>query len=386
MARFFDVQQTADAFRYYGGWADKIQGKTIEVNESKLAYTRVEPIGVVGQIIPWNSPIMMLAWKLGPALATGNTVVFKSSEWTPLTALRVATLIAEAGFPPGVVNIVTGKGNVTGEAICAHMGIGKISFTGSLQVGRHILKTAADSNLKKVTLELGGKSPALILDGSNLDAAVKWAAFGITINHGQTCTAASRVFVHESVYDTFLSKFTEIFKSIKVGDPFQADTYQGPQVHKVHYDRIMDYINIGKKEGATLHCGGERHGTQGYFIQPTIFTNVKPEMRIVKEEIFGPVAVVIKFRDQDNLIKMANDTVYGLGASVFSQDITKAITTANAIQAGTVWINSHNSLSLNVPFGGYKQSGLGRELGEYALENYTEIKAVHVNLTAPPPL
>jgi len=381
-----DVQSTANVFRYYGGMADKIHGKTIEVNESKLAYTRIEPIGVVGQIVPWNFPIAMLSWKIAPALATGNAIVFKPSEWTPLTALRLAELVVEAGYPPGVMNIVTGKGNVAGAAISNHMGIGKIAFTGSTLVGRHILKAAANSNLKKVTLELGGKSPALILDDSNLDAAIKWAAFGILFNHGQACTAASRVFVHESVYEKFLPKFTEVLKSVKVGDPFQNDTYQGPQVHQVHYDRIMNYIDIGKKEGATVHLGGERHGTEGYFIQPTIFTDVKPEMTIVKEEIFGPVVVVIKFRDEDDLIKMANDTLYGLSASVFSQDITKAITTANALQAGTVWINSHHIVNNNVPFGGYKQSGIGRELGDAVIDNYTEVKAVHVNLTAPPPL
>ncbi|KAF8308497.1 NAD-dependent aldehyde dehydrogenase [Clavulina sp. PMI_390] len=385
IARNVDVNDSINCIRYYAGFADKIHGKTIETNDAKFTYTRLEPIGVVGQIVPWNFPLLMLAWKWGPALATGNSIVFKPSEWTPLTAIRMAELVAEAGFPPGVVNVVTGLGNSAGAAISGHMGIGKVAFTGSTLVGRHVMKAAAGSNLKKVTLELGGKSPTLIMDDSNLDEAVKWAAFGIVFNHGQTCCAGSRVFVHESAYDKFLEKFTEVLKNVKVGDPFEPETFQGPQVSQVQFDRIMNHISIGKNEGATCHLGGERHGTEGFFIQPTIFTDVKPSMTIIKEEIFGPVVAVAKFKDDDDIIAMANDTMYGLAAAVFTKDINKAITTANRIHSGTVWINEYNTLKHQVPFGGYKQSGMGRELGDAALENYLEVKSVHVNLSSPPP-
>ncbi|KZT68467.1 aldehyde dehydrogenase [Daedalea quercina L-15889] len=375
-----DVQSVIDCFRYYAGWADKIQGKTIETSEAQLVYTRHEPIGVVGQIIPWNFPILMLAWKLGPALATGNTVVLKPSEFTPLSALFVAKLIQEAGFPAGVVNIVNGYGNVVGQTIAEHMDIEKIAFTGSTLVGRKIMEAAAKSNLKNVTLELGGKSPNVIFDDCNLDDAVKWAAFGIYYNHGQTCCAGSRIFVHEKIYDEFLHRFTEYTRNVKVGDPFDPDNFQGPQVSEVQYERIMGYIKTGQEEGATLHHGGERVGTEGYFIQPTIFTDVQPHMRIVREEIFGPVGVVIKFSDEDDILRQANDTVYGLAAAVFTRDLVKAVRTANRLKAGTVWVNCVNHLHAAVPFGGYKQSGIGRELGEYALANYTHVKAVQVNV------
>ncbi|KAF8308496.1 aldehyde dehydrogenase [Clavulina sp. PMI_390] len=384
-ARYVDVQGTADVIRHYAGWADKISGKTIETQESKLTYTRIEPIGVVGQIIPWNFPLYTLAWKLAPALAAGNTVLFKPSEIAPLSSLRIAELVAEAGFPAGVVNVVTGLGPVAGAAMSAHMGIGKISFTGSTAVGRAVMKAAADSNLKKVTLELGGKSPAIIWDDAELETAVRWAAFGSMFNHGQACFASSRVYVHEGIYDKFLAVFTETLKALKVGDPFAADTFQGPQISQTQFDRIMNYIKIGKEQGATCHLGGERHGTEGFFIKPTIFTDVTPDMTIVKEEIFGPVVAVTKFSTQEELIAAANDSVYGLAASVFSKDINKAITTANALQAGTVWINMANFPETNMPFGGYKQSGIGKDLGYDAIEGYTEVKAVHINLTGKPP-
>jgi len=386
IAKVVDVQGAADVLRYYGGWADKIHGKTIEVDETKLAYTRHEPIGVVGSIVPWNFPIWMLSWKLGPALATGNTVVFKPSEFTPLTALRVASLVAEAGFPPGVINIVPGYGNVAGAAISSHMDIDKVAFTGSTIVGRHIMKSAANSNLKAVTLELGGKSPTLIMDDADLDQAIKWAAFGILFNHGQTCSAGSRVYVQESIYPKFIEKFTETMKNVPVGDPFNPSTFQGPQVSQIQFDRIMTHIENGKKEGATLHLGGERHGQEGFFIQPTIFTDVKPEMSISKEEIFGPVVVVATFKTDEEIIKIANEHHYGLAAAVFSANTSRSINISNKLRAGTVWINSYNLLHPNVPFGGYRHSGIGRELGEYALSNYTEVKAVHINLSAKAPL
>jgi aldehyde dehydrogenase (NAD+) len=375
-----DVPGSINTIRYYAGWADKIHGKVIETSEAKLTYTRHEPIGVVGQIIPWNFPLLMLAWKIGPALATGNTIVMKPSEFTPLTAIRMCELIQEAGFPPGVVNVVTGYGNTAGAAISSHMRVEKVAFTGSTLVGRKIMEAAAKSNLKNVTLELGGKSPNIIFNDADLDQAVKWAAFGLFFNHGQCCCAGSRIYVQSGIYDEFLVKFTERVKAIKVGDPFAPGVDQGPQVSQIQYDRIMGYIGSGKEDGATVHLGGDRVGAEGYFIEPTIFTNTKPDMKIAREEIFGPVGVVIKFEDEDDVIHQANDTVFGLAAAVFSQNINRALETAHRLKAGTVWINTYNQLDANVPFGGYKQSGIGRECGEYALENYTNVKAVHVNI------
>ncbi|KAA1476364.1 aldehyde dehydrogenase [Dentipellis sp. KUC8613] len=379
-AKAADLGMSIGTFRYFAGWAGKSHGKVIETTEDKLAYTRHEPIGVCGQIIPWNFPLMMMAWKLGPALATGNTIVIKPSEFTPLTALRMASLIKEAGFPDGVVNVVVGYGHTVGAAISEHMEIEKVAFTGSTLVGRKVMEAAAKTNLKKVTLELGGKSPNIIFNDADLDKAVNWSAHGIFWNHGQACCAGSRIFVQSGIYDEFLKRFTEKAGSLRLGDPFATDSYQGPQVSQIQYDRIMSYINSGKEEGATVHLGGERHGEEGYWIKPTIFTDTKPNMRIVQEEIFGPVGVVIKFEDEADVIKQANDTVYGLAAAVFSQDINRAIETAHKLHAGTAWINCVNQLHPQVPFGGYKQSGIGRELGEYALDSYTNIKAVHVNL------
>ncbi|EPQ61365.1 aldehyde dehydrogenase [Gloeophyllum trabeum ATCC 11539] len=379
-AKNSDVVASVGCIRYYSGWADKHSGKVIETDENKLAYTRNEPIGVVGQIIPWNFPLMMLSWKLGPALATGCTIVLKPSEFTPLTALRMCELIQKAGFPPGVVNIVNGLGTTVGQAIAEHPKIEKVAFTGSTLVGRKIMEAAAKTNLKKVTLELGGKSPNIIFNDADLEQAVNWAVHGIFWNHGQACCAGSRIFVQEGIYQEFLTRFTEKAKSLKIGDPFEPDAYQGPQVSQTQYDRIMGYINSGKEQGAKLHLGGERHGNEGYFIKPTIFTDTKPNMKIVQEEIFGPVGVVIKFTDEDDIIRQANDTVYGLAAAVFTQNINQAIETAHRLHAGTVWINCANQLHPQIPFGGFKQSGIGRELGEYALANYSNVKAVHVNL------
>lgn len=375
-----DVGGSVAVLRYYAGWADKIHGKTIETTEKKMAYTRHEPIGVVGAIIPWNFPLSMLSWKIGPALAAGNTVILKPSELTPLTALRLCPLIVEAGFPDGVVNVVNGYGSTAGQALSENNIVDKIAFTGSTLTGRRIMETAAKSNLKKVTLELGGKSPSVIFDDVDLEQTVKWVAHGIFMNHGQACTAGSRIFVQAGIYDKFMKKFTEHTLALKVGDPFARDTYQGPQVSQTQFERIMGYIKSGKEEGATLHVGGERHGDQGYFIQPTIFTECKPSMKIVREEIFGPVAAVIKFTTEEEVVELANDTLFGLACSVFTKDIDRAIRVAHSMEAGTAWINCHNSTELSVPFGGFKQSGIGRELGEYALENYTNVKAVHINI------
>jgi len=379
-AKASDVSAAIGTIRYYAGWADKIQGKEIPAGEEKLAYTRHEPIGVVGQIIPWNFPLLMLAWKIGPALATGNTIVMKCSEITPLTALFVCNLCAQAGLPAGVFNLLVGYGNTVGAAMSAHMGIQKIAFTGSTIVGRKIAEAAAKSNLKNVTLELGGKSPSIIFDDCDMEQAINWTTYGIFQNQGQTCCAGSRIFVHAKIYDEFVQKFTEKARNLKVGDPFEGNHYQGAQVSQQQYDRIMGYIQAGKTEGATCHLGGERHGSEGYFIQPTIFTECNPSMKIVREEIFGPVGVVIKFDDDEDVVRQANDSTYGLSSAIFSQNLNRAIKTAHKLHAGTAWINSVANTDYRVPFGGVKQSGMGRELGEYALTNYTNVKAVHVNL------
>ncbi|KAF9232075.1 aldehyde dehydrogenase domain-containing protein [Melanogaster broomeanus] len=379
-ARNADVAASIDCIRYYAGWADKLTGQVQETSEAKLTYSRHEPIGVVGQIIPWNFPLLMFSWKIGPALATGNTIVLKPSEFTPLNAIRMAHLIQEAGFPPGVVNILTGYGNTVGNAISHHMKIEKVAFTGSTLVGRKVMEAAAKSNLKNVTLELGGKSPNIIFDDADLEQAVNWAAFGIFWNHGQTCCAGSRIFVQEGIYDEFLQRFTAKARSLKVGDPFDPESFQGPQVSQIQFDRIMGYIESGKEQGAKVEVGGERQGNEGYFIRPTIFTNTSPDMKIVREEIFGPVGVVIKFSDEEDVIRQANDTAYGLAAAVFTQNLNRAIKTAHRLKAGTAWVNCVNQLNTGVPFGGFKQSGIGRELGNYALNNYTNVKAVHINL------
>ncbi|MCO5565988.1 hypothetical protein L7F22_019663 [Adiantum nelumboides] len=386
IARAFDITEVAANLRYYGGWADKNMGQTIEVDPGKFHYLRHEPIGVCGQIIPWNFPALMFSWKIGPALATGNTVVLKTAEQTPLSALRICQLIVEAGFPPGVVNVVSGFGAVAGAAISQHMDIDKVAFTGSTLVGRTIMKAAASTNLKKVTLELGGKSPNIIFADADLDQAVSWSAFSFALNAGQVCCAGTRAYVEESVYDKFMEKLEAKVKSIKTGDAFKADTFQGPLVSEKQHNTVLDFIESGKKDGAKVLTGGGRHGTEGYFVEPTIFTDVNPNSKIGREEIFGPVVVVHKFKDQKDLISQANDTVYGLAASVFSRDVTHAIDTAHKLNAGTVWVNCANQLNPQVPFGGYKQSGIGRELGQAALANYTNQKSVHINLHTPAPL
>lgn len=318
-----DVTASAGCIRYYGGWADKIVGQTIDIDPNSLTYTRHEPIGVCGQIIPWNFPLMMFAWKIGPALATGNTIVLKTAEQTPLSALYVAGLIKEAGFPPGVVNVLSGFGRVAGAAIAAHMDIDKVAFTGSTLVGRQIMQVAAKSNLKKVTLELGGKSPNIILPDANLEEAIGWVNNGIFFNHGQCCCAGSRILVHEDIYDKFIELFKKRAEQNKVGDPFKPDTFQGPQVSQLQYDRIMGYIEDGKNAGARIITGGDRHGSEGYYIQPTIFADVQEDMTIVKEEIFGPVCTVQKIRDEEEAIRVANSTNYGklLAISIYCSDI-----------------------------------------------------------------
>ncbi|KAJ5587835.1 uncharacterized protein N7459_003600 [Penicillium hispanicum] len=376
-----DIAGSAGCIRYYGGWADKIYGQTIDTDSGSLTYTRHEPVGVCGQIIPWNFPLMMWAWKIGPAIATGNTIVLKSAEQTPLSALYAAKLVKEAGFPPGVINIISGFGKTAGAAIASHMDIDKIAFTGSTLVGRQILQTAAKSNLKKVTLELGGKSPNIVFADADLEDAVTWVNFGIYFNHGQCCCAGSRILVQDSIYDQFLEKFRQRAEQNKVGDPMNAETFQGPQVSQLQFDRIMGYINEGKRAGANVVTGGARHGSQGYYIQPTIFSDVNENMSIVKEEIFGPVCTVQKFSTEAEAIELANSTNYGLAAAVHSKNIDTAIRVSNAVKAGTVWVNNYNTLHYQMPFGGCKESGLGRELGSYALDNYTQVKTVRVRIS-----
>ncbi|KAL7421383.1 hypothetical protein Q5752_004268 [Cryptotrichosporon argae] len=380
VAKAFDVAESAAVFRYYGGWADKIQGKTIETSKNKFAYTRHEPVGVCGQIIPWNFPLYMFSWKIAPALAAGCTVVIKPSELTPLSAMYMTKLFVEAGVPAGVVNVVTGYGPTVGNALSSSHKVDKVAFTGSTAVGRKVMEEASKSNIKKVTLELGGKGSNIVFDDANLEDAVRYAAHGIYFNHGQTCCAGSRIFVQRGIYDEFAKLFKQTASKLKVGNPFDEDTYQGPQVSQVQYDRIMNYVECGKQEGATVITGGKRHGDKGFFIEPTIFGDVKSSMTIVKEEIFGPVVVLTAFDTEEEVIAAANDTVYGLASGVFSRDITRAHRVAAALQSGTVWINCYNELHPQVPFGGYKQSGIGRELGELAIESYIESKSVHVNL------
>jgi aldehyde dehydrogenase (NAD+) len=322
----------------------------------------------------------MLSWKIGPALATGNCVVLKTAEQTPLSALVFASLVKKAGFPPGVLNIISGFGRVAGAAISSHMDVDKVAFTGSTIVGRTIMKAAASSNLKKVTLELGGKSPNIVFNDADIDQAISWVNWGIYYNHGQCCCAGSRIYVQEGIYDKFIEAFKKRAQENKVGDPFHPETFQGPQVSQLQYDRIMGYIEEGKKEGATIETGGGRHGDKGYFIQPTIFSNVTQDMKIMKEEIFGPVAAIAKFKTEEEVIELGNDSNYGLAAAVHTKDLNTAIRVSNALHAGTVWVNCAVMLSHQLPFGGYKESGIGRELGEAALANYTQTKSVAIRL------
>jgi len=380
-ARGFDVTESAATFRYYGGWADKIHGKVIEQAPGKFAYTKHEPVGVCGQIIPWNFPLLMFSWKIAPALAAGCTVVIKPSELTPLTAAYMTKIFTEAGVPKGVINVVCGYGQTVGNALSSSQKVDKVAFTGSTAVGRKVMEEASKSNIKKVTLELGGKGANIIFEDADISEAVKYAAQGIFFNHGQTCCAGSRIFVQRKIYDEFAKKFAEVTQKLKVGDPFETSTYQGPQVSQVQYDRIMNYVECGKQEGATVITGGKRHGKTGYFIEPTIFGDVTSNMKIVKEEIFGPVVVMTAFDTEAEVVKEANSSNYGLASAVFTQNITRAHQVAGQLKCGTVWVNCYNELHPQIPFGGFKESGIGRELGEYALENYTETKAIHVNLT-----
>ena len=380
-SRAADVPLAIDCYRYYAGWADKIEGKTIPINGPYFCYTRHEPVGVVGQIIPWNFPLLMMAWKLGPALAAGCTVVLKPAEQTPLTALRVGELALEAGFPPGVLNIIPGYGETAGAAISNHMDVDKVAFTGSTEVGKMVMKAAADSNLKRVTLELGGKSPNIVFADADMDAAVAGAHFALFFNQGQCCCAGSRLFVEKHVHDEFVDRMIKRVKTTKLGDPFDPATMQGPQVSQEQFDKVMGYVDSGRKAGAHLLTGGKRFGDKGYFIEPTVFANVDHDMQIAQEEIFGPVMSIIPFDDIDQMIHHGNKTMYGLAAGVWTRDIVKAHRMAAELKAGTVWVNCYDVFDAAAPFGGFKMSGIGRELGEYALRNYTEIKTVTVAMS-----
>uniref|UniRef100_V9KLJ0 aldehyde dehydrogenase (NAD(+)) n=1 Tax=Callorhinchus milii TaxID=7868 RepID=V9KLJ0_CALMI len=375
-----DLDMVIKCYRYYAGWADKYHGKTIPADGNFFCYTRHEPVGVCGQIIPWNFPLSMQAWKLGPALATGNVVVMKMAEQTPLTALYVANLIKEAGFPPGVVNIIPGYGPSAGAAIASHMDVDKVAFTGSTEVGQLIQQAAGKSNVKKVTLELGGKSPNIILSDVDLDSAVEEAHFALFFNQGQCCCAGSRLYVQDSIYDEFVEKSVERAKRRTVGDPFDPKNEQGPQVDEEQFGKILGYISVGKREGAKLLCGGGAAADRGYFIQPTVFGDVKDDMIIAREEIFGPVMQILKFKTMEEVIERANDSKYGLAAAIFTNDLNKANYMSHRLRAGTVWINCYDVLVPQAPFGGFKSSGIGRELGEDALQAYTEIKTVTVKL------
>ncbi|MFZ0286668.1 MAG: aldehyde dehydrogenase family protein [Terriglobales bacterium] len=381
IARAADVPLAADLFRYMAGWATKIEGNTIPISvpytpgARYLAYTLREPVGVVGQIIPWNFPLLMAAWKLGPALATGNTVILKPAEQTPLTALRLGELIQEAGFPDGVVNIVPGYGETAGAALAAHPDVDKIAFTGSTEVGKLILQAAA-GNLKKVSLELGGKSPNIVFSDVDLDAAIAGSASAIFFNQGQCCCAGSRLFVEKKIFDKVVDGVAEKASQIKVGSGFDPSTEMGPLVSKEQLDRVCGYLESGFSEGAKAVVGGNKLGDKGYFVNPTVLVNTKPNMKVVQEEIFGPVVTAIPFEDPDELVTQANNSEYGLAAGIWTRDIQKANRLAADLRAGTVWINCYNIFDAALPFGGYKQSGWGREMGHEVLEQYTEVKAV----------
>jgi phenylacetaldehyde dehydrogenase len=381
VARAADVPLAAELFRYMAGWATKLEGNTIPLSvpytpkAKYLSYTLREPIGVVGQIIPWNFPLLMAAWKLGPALATGCTIILKPAEQTPLSALRLGELICEAGFPEGVVNIVPGYGESAGAALAAHMDVDKVAFTGSTEVGKMIVH-AATGNLKKVSLELGGKSPNVIFKDANLEVAIPGAASAIFFNHGQCCCAGSRLYVEKPVFDRVVEGIAENASKIQVGAGLNPETQMGPLVSEEQLNRVCGYLESGFSQGAKALAGGHKAGEKGYFVEPTVLVNTTDEMKVVQEEIFGPVVAAMPFSDPEELTSRANENVYGLAAGVWTNDISKAHRTAELIKAGTVWINCYNIFDAALPFGGYKQSGWGREMGHEVLNNYTQTKAV----------
>lgn len=382
VARVADVPLAVDLFRYMAGWATKIDGQTLSTSQlgsDYFAYTLREPVGVVGQIIPWNFPLLMAAWKLGPALATGCTLVLKPAEQTPLSALRLGELIEDAGFPPGVVNIVTGYGETAGAALAAHWDVDKVAFTGSNEVGKLIVQAAA-GNLKKVSLELGGKSPNIVFGDADLETAIPGAANAIFFNHGQCCCAGSRLYVQNKVFDQVVDGVTKSAKSIKVGEGFNPESQMGPLVSEEQLNRVLGFLESGKADGVKTVIGGNRVGDRGYFVEPTVLTGAHPGMKVVDEEIFGPVVCAIPFDEPDEVAAQMNQTTYGLAGAIWTKDISKAHRLARAMKAGTVWINCYNIFDAALPFGGYKQSGWGREMGREAIELYTEVKSVVVKV------
>ncbi|MSR54904.1 MAG: aldehyde dehydrogenase family protein [Gemmataceae bacterium] len=374
-----DIGGVVNTLRYYAGWADKIEGKTVPVRGNFLSYTLRQPVGVCGQIIPWNFPLLMLAWKWGPALACGNTVVMKTAEQTPLSAMRLAQLAVDVGFPPGVINLLAGLGETTGDAMVKHPDIDKIAFTGHVDTAKLIQKNASPT-LKRLTFELGGKSPNVVFADADMDAAIEGAFHAIYFHCGQCCTAGSRLFVEKKIHKEFVQRLAAEAKKRKVGDPMDESTQQGPQVSQEQLDKILGYIQSGQKQGATLVVGGERIGSSGYFVSPTIFDDVKDDMDIARDEIFGPVVSVLPFEGMDEVVERANKTNYGLAAGVWTRDVSKAHTYARRVKAGTVWVNCYHVVDTTTPFGGFKMSGQGRENGEAALDHYTETKTVTVKL------
>ncbi|QPG76974.1 potassium-activated aldehyde dehydrogenase [Brettanomyces nanus] len=375
-----DVALVVNYLRYCGGYADKLDGKVVNTGSDYLNIVKREPLGVCGQIIPWNFPLLMWSWKVGPALASGNTVVLKTAESTPLSALYAANLAKEAGIPAGVLNIVSGFGKITGEAISTHPRIRKVAFTGSTRTGKHIMAAAAQSNVKKVTLELGGKSANIVFNDCDVKKTVENLVTGIFYNSGEVCCAGSRIFIQDGVYNEVLAEFKAAAEAVKVGNPFDPSNYQGAQTSQQQVDKILGFVDIGKKEGATLITGGERSGDKGYFIKPTLFADVTPKMKIWTDEIFGPFGVIAKFKTVDEAIALANDSEYGLAAGIHTLNLNTAKYVADRIKAGTVWINTYNDFHNAVPFGGYKQSGIGREMGESAFDNYTQVKAIRIKI------
>jgi aldehyde dehydrogenase (NAD+) len=374
-----DLAGVVNTLRYYAGWADKIEGTTPPVRGPFLSYTLRQPVGVVGQIIPWNFPLLMLAWKWGPALACGNTVVMKPAEQTPLTALRAAELAREAGFPDGVINIVNGLGETAGHAIVVHPDVDKVAFTGHVDTAKIIQRNAAET-LKRTTFELGGKSPNVIFADCDMAQAVEGAFHAIYFHGGQCCTAGSRIFVEEKIHQEFTERLAEKAKERKIGDPLDEATEQGPQVSQEQMDKILKYCELGGRQGATLMTGGVRFGKKGFFVEPTVFDNVRDDMDIARDEIFGPVASILTFKTYDEMIKRANNTYYGLAAAIFTKNIDKAHQYARDVKAGTVWVNCYHVVDTTTPFGGFKMSGQGRENGEAALEHYTEVKTVTIKI------